>query len=446
MGKTTLLNMIAGITAPDKGRIAVHGSVAMIAQLDTADDAETDRRVAARLGVGGDVYSGGEKTKQRVAQAFSSPADILLADEPTTNLDMAGIRCVEDMLLSFRGGLMLVSHDRALLKKVCNKVLDIDRGVCMLYHCGYDDYIVQKEIEATEKHARYDKYITERNRLKKAAVQKAQQSARVRRAPRRMGNSEARLHKMGDQKAKYKLDSASKAAKTRLRQLEKAEKPWEKKDIVFDVQSRNIHSPVLVNVSDVTKSYGSRSVFAHCSFTVPNHTKTALIGANGSGKTTLLNMIAHRADGIETCANLKIGYYRQDAAGLDGNKSVLENAMDGAVYDQCFVRTVLARLRFWRAEVDKPTGVISGGERIKLAIAKIILSGFNLLLMDEPTNYLDIASRYALEEVLCAYPGALLFVSHDREFIARVADRIIYMDNNTTKTFEGGYDAFAASR
>ncbi|MDD5018791.1 MAG: ABC-F family ATP-binding cassette domain-containing protein [Eubacteriales bacterium] len=442
-GKTTLLHMIAGHIAPDKGHINVRGSIGVIAQLEAANGSETDPRITGKLGIDcGRVYSGGEKTKDRIAKAFSKSCDILLADEPTTNLDIAGIRCLEEMLMDFRGGLMIVSHDRALLKKVCTRVLEIDRGVCMFYRCGYEEYLEQKAMETTACRARYEKYVTEKARLKNAAAVKARQSARVRKAPRRMGNSEARLHRMGDQKAKAKLDSAAKAALTRLEQLEKVEKPWGQKAIVFDVRPGAVHHPVLVRVDDVSKAYGGRSILEHCSFIVPDLKKTALIGGNGSGKTTLLDMIAKGADGIETCANLKIGYFRQDTGDLNDDKSVIGNAMDGAIYDQCFVRTILSRLLFKRDEIGNKTGVISGGERIKLSIAKVILGGFNLLVLDEPTNYLDIESRNALESVLAVYPGALLFVSHDREFLSRVADRIVCIENKTACTFEGRLKLF----
>ena len=441
-GKTTLLKIIAGQIQPDKGRVIMHGTVGMIAQFGDRKDG-MDSAISGRLGIGrGDIYSGGEKTKARIAGAFSSRPDILLADEPTTNLDISGIRALEELLLSYRGGLMIVSHDRALLRKVCGKVLEIDRGVCRLYGCGYDDYLIQKALEIDAHWAGYNQYVSEKNRLKRAAAAKARASERVKRTPRRMGNSEARLHKMGDQGAKQKLDRASKAALTRLDQLEKVEKPWEQKDIVFDVRADALHSPVLVRVNDVSQSFGGKTVLAHCSFDVPNHKKTALIGDNGTGKTTIIDMIAQRAGGIETCRHLRIGYFKQDTSNLDDEKSVLENAMESAVYGESFVRTILSRLLFLRDEVSKKAGLLSGGERIKLSLARIILSEYNLLVLDEPTNFLDIASRDALESVLAAYPGAVLFVSHDRAFISRIADRIICIRDRTTHTFEGRFESF----
>jgi macrolide transport system ATP-binding/permease protein len=435
-GKTTLLKMITGETELDAGRITVKGSVGVISQMDDEQEGEADSRIAGKLGLGCEAHSGGERVKERIAKAFSCPADILLADEPTTNLDMTGISSLEGMLLSFRGGLIIVSHDRTLLKAVCNKVLEIDKGECKLYSCGYEEYLAQKELDAVSDQARYERYIAERDRLKKAAAEKARRSAGVKKTPKRMGNSESRLHKMGGQGAKEKLDRSAKAALTRLEQLERVEKPWEHRAIRFDILPGAVHSPVLITVNDVSKQYEGRSVLEHCSFIVSNNKKTALIGDNGAGKTTLLNMIVLGGGGIEKCKSLKIGYFRQDMSGLDDTKSVLENALETSAYDQQFTRTILARLLFTSSDVNKKARVISGGERIKLALAKIILSDFNLLVLDEPTNYLDIESRKALEQVLAAYPGAVLFVSHDREFIRNVADRIVIVKDKTAVTFE----------
>ncbi len=179
---------------------------------------------------------------------------------------------------------------------------------------------------------------------------------------------------------------------------------------------------------------------------MPNGRRTALVGPNGAGKTTLMEMIVRREDGIHVCTGFKPGYYRQDAAGVDTSKTVLQNAMEESVYGEPFVRTVLARLLFRRDEVHKNTGCLSGGERLKLALACVILSDFNLLILDEPTNFLDIASRQALEDVLRAYPGAVLFASHDRAFIEAVADRIVFIEEGKTRTFEGGWEEYQQDR
>jgi len=425
-GKTTLLKLITGEEEPDTGRVIVRGRLRVIKQFDKSDDTR--------------AHSGGEKTSVRIARAFDDMPDLLLADEPTTHLDIENIEKLESQLGAFEGALMLISHDRMLLQSVCTKVLEIENGKWTLYCSGYYDYLAQKDRERAASMAKYEAYTEERNRLKKAAAQKARQSARIKRAPKRMGNSETRLHKMGGQSQKAKLDCAAKAARSRMEQLEPVEKPWQEKDISFDLRATAIHSPVLVSVSGVSKSFGEKKVLDDCSFMVPNGQKTALIGPNGAGKTTMLELIVARVHGVQTCANLRIGYFKQDMSTLDLGRSVLENALADAAYDQQFVRTILARLLLRRDDVHRKASKLSGGERLKLALAKIILSGFHLLVLDEPTSFLDIDSRSALEAVLRAYPGSVLFVSHDRAFINAVANRIVCIDQNKTHTFEGNLE------
>ncbi|NLT97206.1 MAG: ABC-F family ATP-binding cassette domain-containing protein, partial [Christensenellaceae bacterium] len=271
-GKPTLLRLIAGEEQPDAGRISLCGHLAAIGQLGEPQDAERDAKTAARLGFALEgTHSGGERTKALIAAAFAQQPDLLLADEPTTNLDISSIEQLERMLKAFRGALLLVSHDQHLLANVCNKVLSLENGVFTLYACGYHDYLEQREREKAAHQARYDAYIAERERLARVAAEKARQSASVKRAPRRMGNSEARLHKMGGQRQKAKLDRAAKAARSRLEPLEKVEKPWRHKPIAFDIHAAGmLHSPVLVRADGLTKAYGDRVVLASCRFVIPN--------------------------------------------------------------------------------------------------------------------------------------------------------------------------------
>ena len=182
------------------------------------------------------------------------------------------------MLCAFPSALLLISHDRMLLANVCNKVLDLDNGEFTLYACGFDDYLAQKEREKAEHQVWYEAYAAERERLAHVAAEKDRQSAGVKKAPKRMGNSEARLHKMGGQKQKEKLDRAAKAARSRLEQLEKVDKPWRQKPIAFDIRFGALHNPALVSGDGVMVRYGERVILAGCRFTIPNGQKTALIG------------------------------------------------------------------------------------------------------------------------------------------------------------------------
>jgi macrolide transport system ATP-binding/permease protein len=194
------------------------------------------------------------------------------------------------------------------------------------------------------------------------------------------------------------------------------------------------------------KSYGDLVIFQDAEFIITNGAKVALLGPNGSGKTTLLKMIMNREAGIRVAPGAKIGYFSQEMEILDENLSILENVMAESRYEESFARTLLARLLLKREDVFKPVGVLSGGERVKVSFAKMLLEDLNLLILDEPTNYLDLNSLEVVEEVLGEYDQTLLLVSHDRRLISAVADRIMTIEDRKIKTFHGTYEEFLAQK
>lgn len=444
-GKTTLLNLISGDVKADKGHIRTFGKVSYIRQLENEykDTIEGKYESQFRLkDKKAEYMSGGEQTRLKIAKAFSQNPLLLLADEPTSNLDFEGIDMLIENLLQYDGALLVVSHDRDLLDKVCNRILEIEDGQIKLYEGNYSQYKEQKELEKKTKEAEYEKYIREKKRLKKAIVETRNKSKSIRKTPRRMGNSEARLHKMGNQAAKRSLDNKVKALETRLRKLEVKEKVKEIERIKVDILGDEIYSKVIIEGKNVNKSFGSRILFKNGDFQIYNGSKTALIGPNGSGKTTLLRMIINEDDGIYISKKIKIGYFSQDLSILNENKTIIENVMETSIYDEQTVRTILARFLFKRDDVYKKVSVLSGGERVKVSLVKILMSDFNVLIMDEPTNYLDIYSIESLEEALISYEGTILFVSHDRRFIEKIADRIIYIEDNRIKNFNGTLEEY----
>ncbi len=183
-------------------------------------------------------------------------------------------------------------------------------------------------------------------------------------------------------------------------------------------------------------------IFNSAEFNIFSGTRTALIGDNGCGKTTLIKMILEGEEQIKISKALKIGYFSQDLSILDENKTILNNVMESSAYNEEFGRLILSRLLFKREEVYKKVSVLSGGERVKVSFAKIILKGSNMLILDEPTNYLDLFSIEALEEVLKDYGGTILFVSHDRKFLEKVATDIICIENYGINLFKGNYQKY----
>jgi len=449
-GKTTLLKIIAGLMEPDEGEVKRSCNPAYISQLDEFEGMPTitDQALAQQFRVrqfaaGGNAaknLSGGEKTRCKIAAALGTAPSLLLADEPTANLDIEGIELLQRKLTDFRGALAIICHDRSLLEAVCTAIWEIEAGEMRVYRGGYFNYLEEKERERKQAEAEYDRYINDKKKLEEAIVDREQQARSMRKTPKRMGNSEARLHKMGNQKANANLRKAVNAMKTRLEQLEEKKKPVRGQKAKFDLTNAEpLYNKIILQGEALSKCFGERVLFEDARFAVYNGQKIALVGPNGSGKTTLLKMIAAGAEGIALAPSTRLGYFGQGMEELDPTRSVLANVMETSVYEEGFVRTILARLLFKGEDVYKRVAVMSGGERTRIALARIIAGAANVLLLDEFTNYLDIPSVRAVEAVLSEYTGTVLFACHDRKFIDAVASDLLILENGKLRMFPGNY-------
>jgi macrolide transport system ATP-binding/permease protein len=207
-------------------------------------------------------------------------------------MDMEGIELMEDMFSQHQGALLLISHDRSLLDRLCNKILEIEEGRIKLYMGNYSEYRVIKDLEREQAQFEYEQYVNEKKRLEEALAEVKQKSKSVRKTPKRMGNSEARLHKMGDQKARSSLDKATKSIKSRIDHLENKERPVTQKNIELNIaDSVKLHSRIIIEGDHINKSYADKLILKDARFAIANGSKVALIGPNGCGKSTLLKMI-----------------------------------------------------------------------------------------------------------------------------------------------------------
>ncbi len=447
-GKSTFLNIIAGLDEPDSGFVKTSGEISYIRQLEYSDDGMIPGRLSKEMGVARicpEDPSGGEIARIKLAASLSRGNQILIADEPASNLDIKGIELLERYLCRFEGTLLLVSHDRELLNKTCSAVIEIDSGAVTRYPGNYDSYIAAKEMAVKRQNFEYESYVSEKRRLEKAVVEKKQHVKNMRKAPKRMGNSEARLHTRGVNGKKAKLDRSTKAIVSRIEGLEKKEKAKTPPKVFLDAQKTPaLHSKLAASAAGLDLALGERRLFNSINFEVPSAKKTALIGDNGSGKTTLIKMIVERDPAIRVSSCARIGYFSQSLDILDPGRAVLENAMAESVYPESFARLILARLLFREDAVMKKAGCLSGGEKVKAAFACIFLKDVNFLVLDEPTNYLDAASIAALAEMIRDYEGTVLFASHDRSFVNKTADRIIILQNGSALTFEGNYEEYSS--
>ncbi|HYE08678.1 MAG TPA: ABC-F type ribosomal protection protein [Patescibacteria group bacterium] len=448
VGKTTLINILSQRLEPDEGWVKLYGRAGYISQLEPPESKNISAEMASRFSVEptwDEHMSGGEKTRFKLAQALDNHSVIILADEPTSNVDMEGIELMAEKFKRYEGALIVISHDRSFLDKLCNQIIEIEDGKVNAYKGNYSAYKEQKIHEAERAQFEYEEYAKEKKRLEGVIHQTKQKVKSIKNAPKRMGNSEARLHKMGGQKAKSNLEKAVKNVEKRIEHLEVKEKPKEQAGIKLEVlDSNRLHSKVIIEGKNINKAFGDKIIFDNAEFTIYNGAKVALIGPNGSGKTTLIRMITGNEGGITIAQAAKIGYFSQDMDLLNKNASIIENVMESSIYLESFARLLLARLLFKGDAIYKKVNILSGGERVKVSLAKILLQDINLLILDEPTNYLDIDALEVIEETLKEYDRALLFVSHDRSLIDAVANQIMAIENQKIEMFTGNYTEYLA--
>lgn len=451
-GKTTLMNIITGNQDIDEGKVNIYCDYSYISQF--GEEKFKDNEFQGYFKLGGkneykDFLSGGEKLRLKISKALSENKPFLLADEPTTNVDIKGIEILEEEFQKFRGAILLISHDREFLDKVCTRIIEIEDKTIKEYEGNFTAYINQKEENFKRRSFEYNQYVSEKKRLNEIIIDTKEKSRSVRKAPRRFGNSEARLCKMGDQKAKKNLDNKAKAIKSRLDRLEVKEKPKEVKRPIFDVNLRTpIHSKKVIQGKDITIGYGEKNLIEDSSFSIKKNKIIGFIGENGCGKTSLIKAILDSDNGNIKCGEMtlskaiKIGYFAQDLTILNEDRTLIQNIMDSSIYDETLVGISLVRMGFSREDFKKKAGVLSGGERVKASLCKIFTSDFNVLILDEPTNYLDIYAMEELEDTLKNLEITILIVSHDRRFLSNICDGFLIIKDGKLIEFNGTYDEY----
>lgn len=372
-----------------------------------------------------DTFSGGWRMRIELAKLLLQNNDVLLLDEPTNHLDIESIIWLENFLKSYPGVVVIVSHDKMFLNNVTNRTIEISLGRIYDYNKSYSKYLVlRKEIKEQQLAAKknQDKYIEHTEKL----IDKF-------RAKQSKASFAQSLIKKLDKIDRIEVDDEDNSVMT----------------LNFPVSITP--GKVVVEAHGVSKSYGNLNVLSHVDLLIERDSKTAFVGQNGQGKSTLAKMIVgelkHEGKLI-LGHNVQIGYFAQNQAEyLDGNKTVLDTMIDAAnESNRSKVRDILGAFLFRGEEVDKYVKVLSGGERNRLALAKLLLQPFNVLVMDEPTNHLDIKSKNVLKEALKKFQGTLILVSHDRDFLQGLTNKVYEFKNHKLKEYLGDIDFYLEQR
>ena len=434
-GKSTLLRLINGDLTPDEGRIKLNCTPTYFSQLsdehinDTADPKELSLFGVQNLEIR-DTSSGGENTRLRLAELFSQSGTLFLLDEPTSHLDEDGFEYL-DYRLALLDSFILISHDRELLDRRCNIIIEIEAGEIQTYSGNYSSYCEQKKQAFERASFEYAQYTDEIKRLSLAYKKKKEQAKKAAKRPRSLSSSEAKAIEFSaptrSPKGKAKsMERSAENIKKRIEHMDIKEKPRALPQMrpIFSLTDPP-RNPIIIEAEQLSFSYpNGKEVFRNTTFRLLRDSRTVLLGENGSGKTTLIRLILE-GELVRIVPKAKIGYLKQDLSDLRSDKTVLENVTEISIQSTSIVRTVLARLLFTAGDIQKPVSVLSGGERVRLAFARILVSNANVLILDEPTNYLDIPSIEAVQSLLSEYEGTMLFTSHDSAFVRAIATNAV---------------------
>ncbi|PVE22057.1 glycosyl transferase family 1 [Microvirga sp. KLBC 81] len=373
----------------------------------------------------GDVgaLSGGWKMRVALARILLMRPDAMLLDEPSNHLDLESLIWLEEFLKGYEGALLMTSHDRAFMNRIVNKIIEIDGGSLTTYSGDYEFYEQQRALNEKQQQAQFErqqamlaKEIKFIERFKARASHAAQVQSRVK----------------------------------KLEKIERVEPPKRRQSVAFEFLPAPRSGDDVISLKNVHKSYGSRSIYEGLDFAVRRKERWCVMGVNGAGKSTLLKLVAGTAEpdqGTVTIgASVKMGYFAQHAMEvLDGELTVfefLEESFPQA--GQGSLRTLAGCFGFSGDDAEKKCRVLSGGEKARLVMAKMLYDPPNLLVLDEPTNHLDMATKEMLIEALSRYEGTMLFVSHDRHFLAALSNRVLELTPEGIHQYGGGYTEYVA--
>jgi ATP-binding cassette subfamily F protein 3 len=370
-------------------------------------------------------FSGGWQMRVELAKILLSKPDVILLDEPTNHLDIESIQWLEDFLVNYRGAVVLVSHDRAFLDNVTDRTIEISLGKIYDYKACYSDYVLMREERMEMQVASFNNQQRQIEQIEKFVNRFRYKSTKSRQVQSRL--------KMLDKIDKIEIDESDTSS------------------IRFVFPKAPPSGKVVLEAKKIGKKYGDKQILIDLEFAITKNEKVAFVGRNGEGKTTLSKIIVGDIDHTGNLIhghNVKIGYYAQNQAELlDMDKTVFQTIDDIAVGDmRTKVRAILGSFLFGGETIDKKVKVLSGGEKSRLSLAKLLLTPVNFLVLDEPTNHLDMQSKDILKNALLKYDGALIIVSHDRDFLQGLTSKVFEFKNHNIRQYIGDIYNFLDSR
>jgi ATP-binding cassette subfamily F protein 3 len=380
------------------------------------------------LARGVETLSGGERGRLELAKVLVQKPDLLLLDEPTNHLDLAAIERLEAYLAEYEGAFVLVSHDRAFIRAVCREIVELDGGKFVRYPFGYDKYVVERDARLERARAEYER--------QKEHVEKTEDFIRRNLAGQKTKQAQSRRKML-----------------EKLERLERPDDQWQhagKIGLSFQTGG-DLGSKETIRAPGLTVGYPGAPILKNVTVNIYRGDKVGIVGPNGSGKSTLLStlmgLLPPLAGRVEIGTGVRIGYFDQKLASLNEELSLMDEIRSvRADLSPEAVRTYLAKFRFFGDDPFRTVRGLSGGERSRLAMAKILLFPRNVLVLDEPTNHLDIPARETLEEALDSYEGTLIVVSHDRYFLDRVCARLLVIDGDRVEAHLGNYSDWRRRR
>ena len=370
-----------------------------------------------------DTLSGGEQKRVVLASIIVKNPDILLLDEPTNHLDINTIEWLEEYLNKYNGTIVVVSHDRYFLDKVTNKTILIENGKAIVFHCNYSKYLVENE----ERVEREFKEYKNQQKLIAALKKKIKQLEEF-----------GRLAYPGGEPFYKRAENIRK----RLDRLEKRDKPIIKKELPINFEIEKRTGKDVLTLENYYLSIGNNELINNINLKINYKDRICIIGNNGCGKSTLLKRIVENSsDNIKIGSNVKIGYIPQQI-NFNEEASILDYARKYYNGEESHLRSALCKFQFYGENVFKKVTKLSGGEKVRLMLFTLIQENCNFIILDEPTNHIDISTKEALEEALINYDGTILFVSHDRYFINKLANKVLYISDKKITEYCGNYDYF----